>query len=110
LNVGISGKDGAYLTKLLLNKGYKEWETSQDHKASSFQNLEKLKIKHEVGSNSMVASDFRSAISKHQKASLTEIYNLAGQTSARISLTYPIETFESILIGAINPLFGIRDL
>jgi GDPmannose 4,6-dehydratase len=108
LIVGISGQDGAYLAELLLNKGYKVWGTSRDHEASSFQNLEKLKIKHKINLCSMVTSDFRSVISTLQKSNPTEIYNLAGQTSVGMSFTYPIETFESILIGTMNLLEAIR--
>jgi GDPmannose 4,6-dehydratase len=56
----------------------------------------------------MVTSDFRSVISTLQKSNPTEIYNLAGQTSVGMSFTYPIETFESILIGTMNLLEAIR--
>ena len=42
---GISGQDGAYLAKLLLNKGYDVWGTSRDVDKGLFSNLKALKIK-----------------------------------------------------------------
>ena len=41
---GISGQDGAYLAKFLLNKGYVVFGTSRDAQVSSFRNLKKLNI------------------------------------------------------------------
>lgn len=43
-----------------------------------------------------------------QRADVDEIYNLAGQTSVGMSFEYPVETFDSILIGTMNLLECIR--
>jgi GDPmannose 4,6-dehydratase len=56
----------------------------------------------------MVTSDFRSVLTALQRADADEIYNLAGQTSVGMSFAYPVETFESILIGTMNLLECIR--
>ncbi|MBU4396492.1 MAG: GDP-mannose 4,6-dehydratase, partial [Proteobacteria bacterium] len=45
LILGVSGQDGAYLSKLLLNKGYRVVGSSRDAQMSSFANLERLGIK-----------------------------------------------------------------
>jgi len=108
LIIGISGQDGAYLAKLLLEKGYEVHGTSRDHEVSSFRNLEALGIRHRVKIGSMVTSDFRSVITTLQKTEADEIYNLAGQTSVGMSFDYPVETFDSILIGTMNLLECIR--
>ena len=108
LIIGISGQDGAYLADLLLNKGYEVHGTSRDHEVSSFANLSTLEIKDRVKLGSMVTSDFRSVLTALQKADADEIYNLAGQTSVGMSFSYPVETFESILIGTMNLLECIR--
>lgn len=108
LIVGVSGQDGAYLSKLLLEKGYQVWGTSRDHEGSSFRNLEKLAVREKINLCSMATSDFRSVISTLQKINPDEIYNLAGQTSVGMSFSYPVETFESILIGTMNMLEAIR--
>jgi len=108
LIIGVSGQDGAYLAKLLLEKGYEVHGTSRDHEVSSFSNLLKLGVKDSVKLTSMVTSDFRSVLTALQKADANEIYNLAGQTSVGMSFAYPVETFDSILIGTMNLLECIR--
>lgn len=108
LIIGVSGQDGAYLARLLLEKGYEVHGTSRDHEVSAFRNLEKLGIKDRVKLTSMVTSDFRSVLTALQKADADEIYNLAGQTSVGMSFAYPVETFDSILIGTMNLLECIR--
>ena len=62
LIIGVSGQDGAYLARLLLEKGYKVYGTSRDHEVSSFANLVKLGIRDRVNAMSMVTSDFRSVL------------------------------------------------
>ena len=108
LIIGVSGQDGAYLAELLLKKGYEVHGTSRDHEVGTFRNLEKLGIKDQVKLTSMVTSDFRSVLTALQKADADEIYNLAGQTSVGMSFAYPVETFDSILIGTMNLLECIR--
>jgi GDPmannose 4,6-dehydratase len=108
LVIGSSGQDGAYLAQLLLKKGYEVYGTSRDHEVSSFSNLIKLGIKDRVRLCSMVTSDFRSVLTVLQRADADEIYNLAGQTSVGMSFEYPVETFDSILIGTMNLLECIR--
>jgi GDPmannose 4,6-dehydratase len=108
LIIGVSGQDGAYLAKLLLEKGYEVHGTSRDHEVSSFRNLQRLGIKDRVHLTSMVTSDFRSVLTALQKADADEIFNLAGQTSVGMSFAYPVETFDSILIGTMNLLECIR--
>lgn len=108
LIIGISGQDGAYLAEFLLGKGYEVHGTSRDHEVGTFRNLERLGIRERVSLASMVTSDFRSVLTALQKAEPDEIYNLAGQTSVGMSFTYPVETFDSILIGTMNLLECVR--
>jgi GDPmannose 4,6-dehydratase len=108
LIIGVSGQDGAYLARLLLDKGYEVHGTSRDHEVSTFKNLDFLGIKDRVKLCSMVTSDFRSVLTALQRADADEIYNLAGQTSVGMSFEYPVETFDSILIGTMNLLECLR--
>jgi GDPmannose 4,6-dehydratase len=48
LITGISGQDGAYLAKFLLDLGYEVWGTSRDAQISPFQNLHRLGIYDQV--------------------------------------------------------------
>ena len=44
LITGISGQDGAYLTKLLIDKGYTIYGTTRDVENANLNNLEKLNL------------------------------------------------------------------
>lgn len=107
---GISGQDGAYLTKLLLDKGYEVHGTSRDAQVASFYNLEKFAILQHVRLHSMALNDFRSVLQTLHKIEPDEIYNLAGQSSVALSFDQPVETLESISIGTLNLLEVIRFL
>jgi GDPmannose 4,6-dehydratase len=107
---GISGQDGAYLAKLLLEKGYHVIGTSRDAQMNSFRNLVRLGIRAQVELESMVLTDFRSTLQTLNKAMPNEIYNLAGQSSVALSFEQPVETMESIGLGVLNLLEAIRFL
>jgi GDPmannose 4,6-dehydratase len=108
LIIGVTGQDGAYLAKHLLEKNYIVYGTSRDHESSHLANLNTLKIRDHVKMNTMVSSDFRSVLNLLQKSHADEIYNLAGQTSVGMSFNYPVETFDSITRGTVNLLECIR--
>lgn len=105
---GISGQDGAYLAKLLIEKNYIVWGTSRDCQMSNFHNLSLLGIKENVNLASMSLNDFRSVLQILTKVKPDEIYNLAGQTSVGLSFEQPVETLESIATGTLNLLEAIR--
>lgn len=108
LIVGISGQDGSYLAKLLLDKGYEVHGTSRDAQINNFIKLQKLEIKEKVKLHSMSLVDFRSVVQTFKQVEPDEIYNLAGQTSVGLSFEQPVETFESINVGTLNLLEAIR--
>lgn len=105
---GISGQDGAYLSKFLLKKNYTVWGTSRDAQMNSFRNLVALGISDRVQIESMALNDFRSVLQVITKVQPDEIYNLAGQTSVGLSFELPVETMESITIGTLNLIEAIR--
>src|SRR4029079_18846026 len=107
---GISGQDGAYLAKLLLEKGYNVIGTSRDAQGCAFANLEKLGLREEVECCSMVLTDFRSTLQTLARAKPDEVYNLAGPSSVALSFEQPVEAFESIGLGALNLLEAVRFL
>jgi len=107
---GISGQDGAYLARLLLQKGYQVFGTARDAQMATFVNLEKLGIRQQVTLLSMALNDFRSVLQSLSRAKPDEVYNLAGQSSVGLSFEQPVETLESISIGTLNLLEAIRFL
>jgi GDPmannose 4,6-dehydratase len=108
LITGISGQDGAYLAKLLLDKGYRVVGTSRDAQMSSFPNLEALGVRDRIEVESVSLNDFRSVIQALFKVRPDEIYNLAGQSSVSLSFGQPVETQESIYVGTLNLLESVR--
>lgn len=107
---GVSGQDGAYLARLLLDKGYHVTGTSRDAQVASFGNLATLSIRDRVELESMVLTDFRSTLQTLKKAAPDEVYNLAGQSSVGLSFQQPVETMDSISVGVLNLLEAIRFL
>ena len=105
---GVSGQDGAYLAKSLLEKGYLVCGTSRDAQMSSFQNLVRLGIWEQVKLESVALNDFRSVLQVLMKIEPDEVYNLAGQSSVGLSFEQPVETLESIATGTLNLLEAIR--
>ncbi len=107
---GISGQDGAYLSKLLLQKGYVVHGTSRDAEMNNFSSLVYLGIKDLIEFHSVSLTDFRSVLQVIEKVAPNEIYNLSGQSSVGLSFEQPLETLESIAIGTINILESMRFL
>jgi GDPmannose 4,6-dehydratase len=105
---GVSGQDGAYLAKLLLDRGYTVCGTSRDAQMSSFGNLVRLGIRDQLKLESMALTDFRSVLQVLMKVEPDEVYNLAGQSSVGLSFEQPVETLESLAIGTLNLLEAIR--
>lgn len=105
---GVSGQDGAYLSKFLIEKGYKVFGASRDAETSGFNKLKKLGIFEEVHKVSVNINDFRSVLQSIQNIKPVEIYNLAGQSSVGLSFEQPVEALESISIGTLNLLEAIR--
>lgn len=108
LITGIGGQDGAYLAQHLLALGYRVFGTSRDAEAGRFDGLRRLGIRDRVEVISMSPVDFRSTLQAVASAQPDEIYNLAGQSSVRMSFDQPVETFESIVVGVINLLEAVR--
>ena len=105
---GVSGQDGAYLSKYLIEKGYEVFGGSRDSQNSSFENLRKLNILDKINLVSISIIDFRSVLQTINKIKPDEIYNLAGQSSVALSFEQPVETLESNSVGVLNLLEAIR--
>jgi len=105
---GVSGQDGAYLARHLLNKGYQVWGTSRDALGSGFTNLHRLGIRDQVHCVSMVPEDFRTVLVALRRSRASEVYYLAGQSSVGLSFEQPAETIQSITLGTLNLLEACR--
>ncbi len=105
---GVGGQDGAYLARLLLDKGYEVYGTSRDVNVQRFAGLDSLGVNARIKLLSMAPNDFRSVLQTLSLSKPDEIYNLAGQSSVGLSFEQPVETIESVAIGTLNLLEAIR--
>src|ERR1019366_4042322 len=105
---GISGQDGTYLAKLLLDRGYEVWGSSRDAELASFANLRRLGLYESVQLVSLNLRDVGSVLGLLRRIRPDEIFSLAGQSSVGLSFEQPVETIESIALGALSLLEAIR--
>lgn len=108
LIIGVTGQDGAFLSQVLLSKGYNVFGSSRDAQLSRISNLYSLGIHDQVQLISVSLHDFRSVFQALIKVQPDEVYNLAGQSSVGLSFEQPVETLESIATGTLNILEAIR--
>ena len=107
---GISGQDGAYLARFLLDKGYAVFGTSRNIDSTSLDKLDRLGIRDRVALSSATLTDFRSILRALADVQPDEVYNLSGQSSVGLSFGQPVETIESITVSTINLIEAIRFL
>lgn len=110
LITGVTGQDGAYLAKSLIDKGYRVIGTSRDAQINSFSLLNSLKISSDVEKVSVCLTDFKSVVTALSRYKPDEIYHLAGQSSVGLSFTQPAATMESIIQGSLNLIEAVRFL
>lgn len=105
---GISGQDGTYLAKLLLDRGYEVWGSSRDAEQSAFSNARHLGIYDSLQLVSLNLRDVGNAIALLKRIRPQKVFSLAGQSSVGLSFEQPVETIESIALGALTLLEAIR--
>ncbi|HVI06161.1 MAG TPA: GDP-mannose 4,6-dehydratase [Sphingomicrobium sp.] len=107
---GITGQDGAYLSELLLAKGYEVYGTYRRTSSVNFWRIEELGI----GSHPNLhlvehdLTDLSISVRLLQRTGATEIYNLAAQSFVGVSFEQPITTALITGIGPLNFLEAIR--
>jgi GDPmannose 4,6-dehydratase len=110
LIAGITGQDGAYLARCLLEKGYFVHGTSRDAALARVDGLIALGISDQITLHSMSPADFQSVAQVIEAVAPDEIYNLSGQSSVALSFTQPAETLAGITLGTLNMLETLRRL
>lgn len=105
---GITGQDGAYLSKLLLEKGYKVVGITRSLQTGSLNGLSFLGIENKVELVEANVFDLSNIIRLLEKYKPEEFYNLAAQSSVGLSFEQPIGTLEYNIISVANILEAIR--
>ena len=107
---GISGQDGAYLARLLLDKGYRVWGATR--RTSSVNNW-RLAAVGILGHDNLRLLDYDltdagAAIRLMERSEADEVYNLAAQSFVGVSFDQPVTTGEITGLGAVHLLEAIR--
>lgn len=107
---GITGQDGAYLTQLLLEKGYTVYGTYRRTSSVNFWRLQELGVQSHPNLHLVEydLTDLGSSVALVQKVQPDEIYNLAAQSFVGVSFDQPSATAQITGIGALNLLEAIR--
>jgi len=107
---GITGQDGAYLTKFLLDAGYRVQGTFRRTSSVNFWRIEELGIENHPDLELVEydLTDLSSSIRLLESSGATEVYNLAAQSFVGVSFEQPITTAEITGVGPVNLLEAIR--
>lgn len=110
LITGITGQDGAYLTELLIAKGYEVYGTFRRTSSVNFWRLEELGL---VGHRALQLveydlTDLGSSVRLIEHIRPTEVFNLAAQSFVGVSFDQPATTAQITGIGAVHLLEAIR--
>ncbi|WP_457623727.1 GDP-mannose 4,6-dehydratase [Persephonella sp.] len=108
LITGIRGQDGAYLAKLLLEKGYEVWGADRRSGDSSNWRLKELGIENDVKILYMDLLELTNIMRVIEKIKPDEVYNLAAQSFVGVSFDQPILTSEIDAMGVLRLLEAIR--
>ncbi|MBN1589444.1 MAG: GDP-mannose 4,6-dehydratase [Pirellulales bacterium] len=104
LVTGVSGQDGAYLSRLLLEKGYTVYGLLQRSTRYAFANLDYLGVTADVDFVDGDLTDEASLINAVCRTRPDEIYNLAAQSFVGTSWDQPILTTEINAVGTMKLL------
>ena len=105
---GITGQDGAYLAKLLVEKGYKVYGGYRRTSTRNFWRLHYLDVKQHVELIPMDLTDQTSIITAIQKSQPDEVYNLAAQSFVAMSFDEAIASGEVTGLGVTRVLDSVR--
>mgnify|MGYP001413013276 FL=1 len=111
---GITGQDGYYLAKLLLDKGYKVHGTIRRSSTFNTSRIEELISENSETDNlNLYYSDLLDSSSLNNlitKIKPDEVYNLAAQSHVAVSFQNPVFTSQTGTLGSISILEALRSV
>ena len=108
LITGISGQDGAYLSQLLLGKGYEVFGLMPRRSTDCLWRLEYLGVADKVQLLQGDMNDLSSLIRAMEISQADEVYNLAAQSFVGSSWDQPVLTAQTTAVGVTNILEAVR--
>jgi GDPmannose 4,6-dehydratase len=108
LITGVLGQDGAYLAKLLLDKGYEVHGGERRSASLNTWRLEELGIQNDVKQVPLDLLEFTNLLRLIDRIKPDELYNLAAQSFVAASFEQPILTAEIDAMGVARILEIVR--
>jgi GDPmannose 4,6-dehydratase len=108
LITGVSGQDGAYLSRLLLEKGYNVCGLAPRRGTDAMWRLRELAISDDVRLIDGDLVDLSSLIGAMETTRPDEVYNLGAQSFVGTSWDQPVLTAQINGMGVVNVLEAIR--
>tara|TARA_B100000073_G_scaffold345744_1_gene355503 strand:- start:8 stop:1030 length:1023 start_codon:yes stop_codon:yes gene_type:complete len=110
LITGITGQDGAYLAKLLIDKGYKVFGTVRRSTSEKFVNLKYLNVYNKVKFYDFDLLELSNIQNVIKDSRPDEIYHLAAQSFVPTSFQVPIVTTDINSLGTLRILDSINSI
>lgn len=108
LITGITGQDGAYLAKLLLDNGYEVFGAYRRTASMNLWRLQELGIDQQVQMTPMDLLEYSNIQRVIEHVRPDEVYNLAAQSFVGISFEQPLYTSDVDALGVTRMLEAIR--
>ncbi len=108
LITGVTGQDGDYLAKFLLDKGYEVFGLVRRAVNRNFENLKYLGVEDKVNCLDGDLTDEASLINAIKRIYPDEIYNLAAQSFVGTSWDQPAVTCEINAMGVLKLLNAVK--
>jgi len=110
LVTGITGQDGAYLAKFLLEQRYRVVGALRRSSRNTMPRLSELKIEQDIEFIDFELAEMTNILRALEKSKPDEIYNLAAQSFVGLSFEQPLYTSEVDGIGALRILEAVRQV
>jgi GDPmannose 4,6-dehydratase len=108
LITGVTGQDGAYLSRLLLTKGYRVVGAVRHGTSPKLARLKYLDAHQDVELIDLELLEVTSLIRAIEKHRPDEIYNLGAQSMVSLSIEEPIYTLDVNALGFARLLEAVR--
>jgi len=110
LITGITGQDGAYLAKFLLDKGYKVFGAARRTSEMNVSKLQQAGAYDDIECVSMELQEMTNILRTVEKVRPDEVYNLAAQSFVGASFEMPVYTSDITALGPLRILEAIRQV
>jgi len=108
LVTGVTGQDGAYLVKMLLDRNYEVFGTYRRVSTPNFWRLQFLDVLEKINLIPVDLTDTTSIIEALQVSNPDEVYNLAAQSFVEASFEQPVATADISGVGVTRLLEAVR--